>query len=89
MHRTIVLVALQENGNTSRSAGDWHTLWIVQQGKEFKGYLDGRLLLDGSDGLFTQAACYWTGFPARARMLVVNNAVKDRPDTILADTNPR
>jgi len=32
---------------------------------------------------------YWTGFSARARVLVVNNNVKDKPGTILAYTDPR
>ncbi len=32
---------------------------------------------------------YWTGFSARARVLVVNNRVKNRPETILAYTDPR
>ncbi len=32
---------------------------------------------------------YWTGFSARARVLVVNNSVKDKPKTILAYTDPR
>jgi len=31
---------------------------------------------------------YWTGFSARARVLVVNKSVKDRPKTILAYTYP-
>ena len=31
---------------------------------------------------------YWTGFSARARVLVVNNSVKDKPRTILAYTDP-
>ncbi|NOZ87999.1 MAG: extracellular solute-binding protein [Deltaproteobacteria bacterium] len=32
---------------------------------------------------------YWTGFSARARVLVVNNHVKDVPQSILAYTDPR
>jgi len=32
---------------------------------------------------------YWTGFSARARVLVVNKSVKDSPRTILAYTYPR
>jgi len=32
---------------------------------------------------------YWTGFSARARVLVVNNSVKDEPGTILAYMDPR
>ncbi|MBW1900257.1 MAG: extracellular solute-binding protein [Deltaproteobacteria bacterium] len=32
---------------------------------------------------------YWTGFSARARVLIVNKSVKDRPKTILAYTDPR
>jgi iron(III) transport system substrate-binding protein len=32
---------------------------------------------------------YWTGFSARARVLVVNKSVKDRPKTILAYAYPR
>jgi len=32
---------------------------------------------------------YWTGFSARARILIVNKSVKDRPKTILAYTDPR
>ena len=32
---------------------------------------------------------YWTGFSARARVLVVNNKVKDKPGTILAYTDPQ
>ena len=43
----------------------------------------------GIPAVFKQAEGYWTGFSARARVLVVNNAVKDKPDTILAYTDPR
>jgi len=32
---------------------------------------------------------YWTGFSARARVLIVNKNVKDRPKSILAYTDPR
>ena len=32
---------------------------------------------------------YWTGFSARARVLVVNEKLKQKPDTILAYTDPR
>ena len=32
---------------------------------------------------------YWTGFSARARVLVVNRKLKQKPDTILAYTDPR
>ena len=32
---------------------------------------------------------YWTGFSARARVLVINKSVKDSPKTILAYTDPR
>jgi len=32
---------------------------------------------------------YWTGFSSRARVLVVNKGVKDKPKTILAYTDPR
>jgi len=32
---------------------------------------------------------YWTGFSARARVLVVNNSVREKPGTILAYTDPR
>lgn len=32
---------------------------------------------------------YWTGFSARARVLVVNKKVTPKPDTILAYTDPR
>ena len=38
----------------SLPAGKWHTLKIVQQGHRFKGYLNGKKLLDGTDSLFTQ-----------------------------------
>lgn len=39
--------------------------------------------------VFKDPRGYWTGFSARARVLVVNNSVKDRPGTILAYTDPR
>jgi iron(III) transport system substrate-binding protein len=32
---------------------------------------------------------YWTGFSARARILLVNNGIKDKPQSILAYTEPR
>ena len=35
-------------------AGVWHTLKIVQHGSQFKGYLNGKKLLDGTDDLFTK-----------------------------------
>lgn len=36
-------------------SGKWHTLKIVQQGKRFEGYLNGKKLLEGTDNLFTKA----------------------------------
>ena len=39
--------------------------------------------------MFKDPDGYWTGFSARARVLVVNDSVKDRPETILAYTDPR
>lgn len=38
--------------------------------------------------VFKDPEGYWTGFSARARVLVVNNRVKDKPETILAYTDP-
>ena len=34
-------------------AGTWHTLKIVQIGNQFKGYLNGKMQLEGTDNLFT------------------------------------
>ncbi len=39
--------------------------------------------------VFKDPEGYWTGFSARARVLIVNNTVKDKPKTILAYTEPR
>ncbi len=39
--------------------------------------------------VFKDPRGYWTGFSARARVLVVNNRVKDTPQSILAYTDPR
>ena len=39
--------------------------------------------------VFKDPEGYWTGFSARARVLVVNNSVMDKPKTILAYTDPR
>ena len=39
--------------------------------------------------MFKDPGGYWTGFSARARVLVVNNSVRDKPKTILAYTDPR
>ena len=36
------------------SQGQWHKLTIVQRGKHFQGYLDGKKLLQGKDELFTK-----------------------------------
>ena len=36
------------------SAGRWHSLRIVQNGKHYEGYLDRKKLLDGTDGLFSK-----------------------------------
>ncbi len=38
--------------------------------------------------VFTDPSGYWTGFSARARVLVVHEKVVDKPDTILAYTDP-
>ena len=38
---------------------------------------------------FKDLGGYWAGFSARARVLVVNKNVKDKPGTILAYTDPR
>ncbi len=35
-------------------AGKWHTLRIEQHGNKFKGYLNGKKLLKGTDNLFTK-----------------------------------
>ncbi|MCP4575769.1 MAG: extracellular solute-binding protein [Deltaproteobacteria bacterium] len=43
----------------------------------------------GIPAVFKDPERYWTGFSARARVLVVNNGVKDKPETILAYTDPR
>lgn len=39
--------------------------------------------------VFRDPAGYWTGFSARARVLVVNKSLKETPGTILAYTDPR
>jgi len=36
------------------AAGAWHTLKIVQQDARFEGHLDGKKLLEGTNGLFTK-----------------------------------
>ena len=36
-------------------AGKWHTLKIVQRGKRFAGYINGKKLLEGTDTLFAKA----------------------------------
>ncbi len=36
-------------------AGEWHTLKIVQRGRDYEGYLDGKKLLAGSDDVFRDA----------------------------------
>jgi len=38
---------------------------------------------------FKDPAGYWTGFSARARVLVVNRKLADKPDSILAYVDPR
>ncbi len=43
----------------------------------------------GIPATFKDSEGYWTGFSARARVLIVNNNVKDKPGTILAYTDPR
>ncbi len=35
-------------------ANKWHTLKIIQHGKQFEGYLNGKKLLEGTDDLFTK-----------------------------------
>jgi len=39
--------------------------------------------------VFKDPEGYWTGFSARARVFVVNDRVKEKPETILAYTDPR
>lgn len=43
----------------------------------------------GISDAFKDPEGYWTGFSARARVLIVNNRVKDKPSSILAYTDPR
>ena len=43
----------------------------------------------GIPDVFKDQEGYWTGFSARARVLIVNNSVKDKPKTILAYTDTR
>jgi iron(III) transport system substrate-binding protein len=38
---------------------------------------------------FKDPGGYWTGFSARARVLIVNNSVRDKPESILAYADPR
>jgi iron(III) transport system substrate-binding protein len=42
----------------------------------------------GIPGHFKDPQGYWTGFSARARVLVVNKAIQDKPKSILAYANP-
>lgn len=39
--------------------------------------------------VFKDPEGYWTGFSARARILVVNRSVREKPETILAYSDPR
>ena len=39
--------------------------------------------------MFKDPQGYWTGFSARARVLIVNKRVKDKPTSILAYTDPK
>ena len=43
----------------------------------------------GIPDAFKDPEGYWTGFSARARVLIVNKRVKDKPSSILAYTDPR
>ncbi len=43
----------------------------------------------GIPPVFKDPGGHWTGFSARARVLIVNESVEDRPGTILAYTDPR
>lgn len=43
----------------------------------------------GIPATFKDANGYWTGFSARARVLLVNQSVKDKPQSILAYADPR
>jgi len=38
--------------------------------------------------VFKDPEGYWTGFSARARVLIVNKGIKDKPKSIMAYTNP-
>lgn len=38
--------------------------------------------------VFKDPKGYWTGFSARARVLIVNKGIKDKPKSIMAYTNP-
>jgi iron(III) transport system substrate-binding protein len=38
---------------------------------------------------FKDAEGYWTGFSARARVLIINRRVQEKPTSILAYTDPR
>ncbi len=56
-----------------------------------KGITDSYVSLNAMDipAVFKDPDGYWTGFSARARVLIVNKAVEDKPDTIMAYTDPR
>ncbi len=49
-HRTQIATA-----TVSSSPGEWHTIRIVHRGSTIQGYLDGRLLLEVEDSIFTDA----------------------------------
>jgi iron(III) transport system substrate-binding protein len=44
---------------------------------------------EGIPGIFKDPDGYWTGFSARARILVVNRSAANKPDSILAYADPR
>ena len=55
-----------------------------------KGILASYVSVNAKDipPVFKDTEGYWTGFSARARVLVVNNSVKDKPKSILAYIDP-
>ena len=56
-----------------------------------KGIADSYVSVNAMDipAVFKDPEGYWTGFSARARVLIVNNSVENKPATIMAYTDPR
>ncbi len=74
------------SARTSLSAGQWHTMKIIQNGPEFAAYLDGKKLLAGHDDTFKKPG--GVGLWTKADAVTSFTAFSVHPATTAIEAKP-